>query len=221
MKFWKLGALLSMLYLPYLQAKNFSLSPGVSLSSANRSDQLSKDGKNLLKQEVGLGFNLDAEIKIYKSLSLLVNGQWIGGEGHSQYNYTNKKNPLEQAALNDIKTNYSLISGGLGARLRFLEVRGVVAFLGYLSSKGKLILSHDENQFLFEHYSNIGWKDKEEQSIYQSSFEIGLELFPERNGRLHIVGRTNKIRSDAFETLGDKKLSFNNYQLLILYRHIF
>lgn len=210
-----------MLYLPSVQAKNFSLSPGVSLSSANRSDQLSSTGKNVLKQNLGLGFNLDAEIRIYKKLNLLLNGQWIGGEGQSQYSYTNKRNPLEQASLNDIKTNYSLISAGIGARLRFLEVRGVVAFIGYLYSKGQMILSHDENQFLFEHYSKIGWKDKEEQSFRQTSFEFGLELFPEKNGKLHLIGRTNKLHTDSFETLGDRKLSFNNYQLLILYRHIF
>lgn len=221
MKHWKLGILISLSILPYANAKNFSLSPGVSVSSANRSDELSESGKNLLKQNMGLGFNLDAEIRIYKQLSLLINGQWIGGEGISQYSYVNKQNPLEQASVENMKSNYSMISGGIGGRLRFLEVRGVVAFMGYLYSKGQLILNHDENKFLLEHYSLLGWKDKEEQSFNSSTFELGLEIFPEKKGRLHLIGRTNRFRTDAFETLGDQKVSFKNHQFLILYRHIF
>lgn len=210
-----------MLLTTQLYAKNFSLAPGVSVSSATRSQQLTKEGKNILKQNVSLGFNLDAEIRIYKKLSFLLNGQWIGGEGTSQYSYANKKNPLEQAFVKDMKSNFSIFSMGLGARLRFLEVKGIVAFMGYLHSKGEMILSHDEHKFLFHHYSKLGWKDREEQGFNATSFELGLELFPARSGKLHIIGRINTFKTKNFETLGDKKLHFKNHQLLILYRHLF
>jgi len=221
MKYWKLIALAHLLISISVKAKNFSLAPGVSISSATQSDQLTEDGKQIFEADLGLGFNLDAEIKIYKKLSLLINGQWIGGEGISQYDYTDKKNPLEQAAVADMKSNYSMISAGLGARFRFLEVENIVAFMGYLYSKGQMIISHDENKFLYTHYSKLGWKEKEEQGFGKSSFELGIELFPAKSGKLHIIGRQNKFETDSFETLNNKKLSFKNFQLLILYRHLF
>ncbi|HLW56344.1 MAG TPA: hypothetical protein VKY27_03110 [Bacteriovoracaceae bacterium] len=221
MKYYKFGALLYMLLTTHLHASIFSLAPGVSVSSANQSRQLTTEGKSILKQNISLGFNLDAEIRIYKKLSFLLNGQWIGGEGTSQYSFTNKENPLEQASVKDMKSNFSIFSMGLGARLRFLEVKGVIAFIGYLHSKGEMILSHDENKFLYHHYSKLGWKDREEQSFKESTFELGLELFPARSGKLHIIGRMNTFKTKTFETLGDKKLDFKNHQLLILYRHLF
>lgn len=221
MKPWKYGALLYLLIVAETYGKSFSLSPGISLSSASESDQLNSDGKNLLKQKIVLGFNLDAELRVYKRLHLLINGQWVGGEATSQYDFTDKENPLEHAQLTDMKSNYSALSLGAGARFRFLEIRGVTAFMGYLYSKGQIILSHDENKFLYNHYSKLGWLDREEQGFTAQSFELGLELFPAKDGKLHIIGRQNKFKTKEFETLSNRKLSFKNYQLLILYRHIF
>lgn len=203
------------------QAKSFSLAPGVSLSSAQATDELDKDGKNLMKFDISLGFNLDAEIKIYKGFSLLLNGQWLGGEAETQYSYTDQENILEHATVQKMKSNYAMLSGGLGGRFRFLEIKGVVAFLGYIYHKGKMILSHDENQFLYHHFSKLGFRDKEEQSFSSSTFELGLELFPSQEGKLHLIGRKNRFQTEAFETLNQRKLHFQNYQLLILYRHPF
>lgn len=220
MKYWILAIFYLLLSTTGL-AQSFSLSPGVSLSSASESDQLGPKGQKLLKLDIALGFNLDAEVRIYKGLYLLINGQWLGGEGKSQYHYTNKKNPLVHATFEDMKSNYSMLSAGVGGRYRFLEVKGVVAFVGYLYHKGKMILSHDENQFLYNNYSKLGFIDKEEQSFNASSFEFGLELFPSREGKLHFVVRKNKFDTESFETLNQRKVHFQNYQLLILYRHSF
>lgn len=221
MKTYQLGALLLALLTTQTLAKNFSLAPGVSVSSASQSDELTPIGKNIFKSDLALGFNLDAEIRIYKRFSILLNGQWIGGEGESQYSYTNKKNPLEQATVENMKSNFSMFSMGFGARFRFLEVKNIVAFIGALQSKGEMILSHDENKFLLHHYNKLGWKDREEQSFQATSLELGLELFPAKSGKLHIIGRLNSLKTKSFETLGDKKLNFKTQQLLILYRHLF
>jgi len=195
------------------------LSPGVSATLPHKTDELNSEGKEFVDFKVGLGLNLDFEIVLWGPISLNLTGIWRGGEATSQYDYTNKNNPLDTAKVGGIKTNYSSILGNLGARFRFIDFEKIKSYVGGGLIRGNQYLTYDENRFILTNGDKIGYQEKEERSFQGHYMEAGLELLAGKGGSLRVSGKKSKIRTDKFETLGNRELTIHPIQLTIQYVH--
>lgn len=195
------------------------ISPGVSATLPHKTDELNTEGKELVDFKIGLGLNLDLEVVLWGPISINLTGIWRGGEATSEYNYTNKKNPLDTARVSGIKTNYSAILGLVGARFRFINLEKIKSYVGGGAIRGNQYLTYDENRFILTNGDKIGFEEKEERSFQGHYMEAGLEFFAGKGGSLRISGKKSKITTDKYETLGNRVLTMQPIQLTIQYVH--
>jgi hypothetical protein len=197
----------------------FFISPGVSLTQPHQTEELNSRGEELVDFKTGLGLELDIEVIIWGPFSLNIGGTWRGGEATSQYDYSNPDNPLDTAQMENLKTNYSSITGMGGGRLRFINLKKIKSYIGAGISQGTLHLSFDENRFILNNGDKVGYQEKEDQSFSGHYMELGLEILSGEGGSLRISGRKTEMKSKAFEALGRRKISTTPVQVSIQYVH--
>lgn len=212
---------LFLIFLPLAQAA-FIVSPGVSVTSADRTEEKGPDGKELVTFDSAMGITFDAEWSFLKdSISISGGVLWKGSPAEAQYSYTNPRNPLDTATVPDLKTNTSSFSMFIGPRFRFLNLKYFKMFAGAGYMPGIQYLTYNESKFLLANGSLIGFKEKEQQNFKGNYFEAGLELHSTHGGSIRLLGRKTQQRTDRFETLGKKRLDISSSMLSIQYMHLF
>lgn len=213
--------LLILIFLPMAHAA-FIVSPGVSITNAQRSDEKAPDSEELLVFDSAMGISIDAEWTFLNdSIGLTSGVLWKGGLAEAEYSYTNPRNPLDTATVSDLKTNSSSLTAFIGPRFRFINYKYFKIFAGAGWMPGILYLSYNENKFLLANGSLVGFKEKEQQSFKGNYFEAGVELHSTHGGALRLIGKKTQQRTDRFETLGDKQLDISSSILTIQYMHLF
>ena len=183
---------------------------GGALKSENTSN-----GDPLLK---GSQFGFKGEIEFgYSYLTLFGSVDAATGSGKSQYNYTNPDNASDQATVNDLKTRMNLYRLSLGSRLKLIKLKKIRLFAGGGYQFGFLTLTHDENDFKNNTNSTTGFEEIERRNLNGGFAELGMEIIFTANSGLRLSAQRSFIKSDKFETLGDKELKFNYTSFALTY----
>jgi hypothetical protein len=200
----------------------FVLAPGVSVTSAHRSQESDRNGKDLVKFQGAPGIALEAEWTFLKeSMGINLGLNWRGSEATAQYDYTNPNNPLDAAAVPDLKVNSSTFGAFIGPRFRFVNQKYFKVFAGAGLAPGVLYLTYNENKFVTVTGSTVGFKEKEEQNFKGTYFEAGVELHSTHGGSLRLLGRQARTTTDKFRTLGNHRLNLTTALLSLQYVHVF
>ena len=208
-----------LILIPCLGRAELYISPGIGLTPAFDSKGKSLSGPPTVRHSQALGVDIDLQYLFKERFSFNLGLIWQGGEAIAQYNFVNKKNVLDQAIVNNLDANSSLLAGLLGARIRFLNLDYVKGFAGSGLARGLLSYAYDESQFELATGNSIGFNEKEEQSLRGHYFECGLEILNTKGGAIRFLARQMNLKADKFETLNDKKVSASMMQYSVLYVH--
>ncbi|HXH74866.1 MAG TPA: hypothetical protein VNJ08_07865 [Bacteriovoracaceae bacterium] len=201
---------------------DFIVSPGISVTTAHNSEETTPAGKEVVTFKSSLGMSIDSEWRFFRdSISISAGAIWRGSEAVSQYSYTNPYNPLDTATVADLKTNSSSLSGFIGPRFRFLNLKYFKIFAGAGLNPGILYLNFDEGKFLASNGSIIGYQEKEDQKLSGTYYELGVELYSPKGGALRLLGRQSRQESDRFETLGNRHINLATTSAALQYMHVF
>lgn len=144
----------------------------------------------------------------FKYLTFNLSAAYSFGSAESQYNYLST--PVE-----NLETTMGLLRFGAGARLMLLRATRFRLFVGGGGLYGGLSLMYDKDNFLANTGTSANFEEQESQAVRGSYLEAGMDYFLANKYGVRLLYQKSFLRSDAFETLNNKELSFetNNYSL--------
>lgn len=198
---------------------DFIFSPGVIAPLPNESTNNNSAGDPWLKMDTGFGFLLDVEPILFGPVSLNFGVSYSASTAEANYFYTNSKNASDTGSMKELSTSASNFQSVLGPRLRWINFKKFKSYIGGGILVGILGLTYDEDEYAFFNGSKIGFEESEVNSFNGYYTEAGFEYIMSNKSALRLSGRNHRYKTQKFETLGDKKISFNNFQAAIQYMH--
>lgn len=207
--------LLLLILFPWAFARaDFIFAPGLQALSADQSEEENAIGKSHLNLGGGGGFLADLEF-LAGPLGLNIELGWTGhGNSKAQYNNTNTG-----VAANDLKASGTLLTGFVGPRLRIINLKRFKTFIGGGLLTGLLFITYDEKDFDKKVGNTDGFKDSESRSLSGHYLEAGFEAILTNKSAFRLAGKSISYETKSFETLGDNKLSFQQFSVAVQYMH--
>lgn len=190
---------------------DFILSPGAEVTSAWKSLEKSSD-QHLLKGNLGFGLIGSMEWRIFSPLSFGIGLGYSSRAGSS--NYQNNINQTTQ-----LDTSIAQFNAEAGVKLRFINTKRIKVFIGGGLSLGSIMLTFDEDDYLFKNDTLNGLNRSESKGYNGHYFDAGVEYIINNKNALRFSAKHQEIKTKAFENIDNRSLSYKYTAFSIQYMH--
>lgn len=195
----KLILLLILLLFP-LSSWSIGMMAGVGFeitgSSESEDDRLKIESMQGVRGEVEFGWKL---------LTLNFSGAYAYGKTNAQYDYSKNATHLTSE---DLTGNLGFLRFQGGPRFHIIHSPSLRLFVGGGGLYGGMFLTHDEDDYVARSGNHPDFKDNESQKVAGHYYEAGMDYFFNNKFGFRLLAQQTRFKSDAFETLADQRLRF-------------
>lgn len=194
------------LLLPGLAKADFVASAGL-VGGSFESKEESLAGNPLLEVSSYFGFRGGAEFG-NSYVSLFGTFDLGKGNANTEYDYENPDNSSDQAQVSNLDTAMWLSRASGGLRLRFIKLKTFRMYAGAGLEYGVMNLVYDKEDFKSKRSSTTGFEEGEKRNFRGWFGQLGMEFILDSDTGFRLQVQKDYFRTDAFETLNQKRLNF-------------